>query len=274
MTGTKEAAKVFLVGAGPGDPEMLTVKAMRLLHQADVVVYDRLVSDEIMELVPPGVSRIFVGKESGYHCVPQDEINRLLVGLARSGRTVVRLKGGDPFIFGRGSEETAVLSSHDIAWEVVPGITAASACASAIGVPLTHRGVASGVRFVTGHLREDQLLDLDWRAMADPSTTLVVYMGLGNLKRIAGELIAAGLPATTPTVAIANGTKADQQTCRADLIDLPAVVRASGLKPPVLFVIGKVVALNQVQAAVDEPQLQALVGAAIEASLGETLSHG
>ncbi len=233
---------VYLVGAGPGDPELLTVKAQRLLREADVVVYDRLVGAGIVELVPPGATRIYVGKAQGAHRMSQDEINDLLVSLARPGRTVVRLKGGDPFIFGRGSEEADHLARHGIPFAIVPGITAASGCASSAGIPLTHRGAATGVRFVTGHCRAGADLDLNWDSLADPDTTLVIYMGLANLDQIGRRLIAAGLPSATPAAAVANGTTAEQRVCRATLADLAERVRASELASPVLIVIGRVVA--------------------------------
>ncbi len=237
--------RVYLVGTGPGDPGLLTVKAQRLLQNADVVLYDRLVSDGILEQIPPGVSRICVGKRSGRHPVPQAEINELLHRLAEAGHNVVRLKGGDPFVFGRGSEEAAWLVAHDIPFEVVPGITAASACSAYAGIPLTHRGLASGVQFITGHTQAGRELDRDWRALADPDQTLVVYMGLANIERIVRELIAAGRPAGTPAAAIEQGTTARQRRLLATLADLPRVSREAGLAPPVLFVIGRVVTLAE-----------------------------
>jgi len=237
--------RVYLVGTGPGDPELLTVKAQRLLQNSDVVVYDRLVSDEILEQIPPGVSRIYVGKRSGRHPVPQVEINQLLQRLAEAGHAVVRLKGGDPFVFGRGSEEAAWLAAHGITFEVVPGITSASACSAYAGIPLTHRGLASGVQFVTGHSQADRELDLDWRSLADPDKTLVVYMGLANIEHITRELMAAGLPAETPAAAIEQGTTARQRRLLATLADLPRVSREAALAPPVLFVIGRVVSLAE-----------------------------
>jgi uroporphyrin-III C-methyltransferase/precorrin-2 dehydrogenase/sirohydrochlorin ferrochelatase/uroporphyrin-III C-methyltransferase len=232
---------VYLVGAGPGDPELLTVKAARLLERADAVVYDRLVSDAVLDLVPRGTMRIYVGKATGAHHLSQDEINELLLRLARPGRVVVRLKGGDPFIFGRGSEEAAYLARHSVPFAVVPGITAAAGCAAAAGIPLTHRGLATGVRFLTGHCCAGRGLELDWQSLADPETTLVVYMGLANLPEISARLIAAGLPAATPAAAIASGTTPEQRVCSATLGDLPDRMRAEGLEAPVLIVIGRVV---------------------------------
>ena len=234
---------VHIVGAGPGDPELLTLKAHRLLAEADVVVYDRLVAPEVLDLAPPGAMRIYAGKAAGQHHLPQAEINALLVRLAQAGREVVRLKGGDPFIFGRGSEEARHLARAGIPFTVVPGITAATGCAAAAGIPLSHRGVASGVRFVTGHCRDDAELDLDWRGLADPDTTLVVYMGLANLSLFAERLIAAGLAPSTPAAAVAEGTTAREHGCRTTLAGLPEAVAAAGLKAPVLLIVGQVVAL-------------------------------
>jgi uroporphyrin-III C-methyltransferase len=232
---------VHLVGAGPGDPELLTLKARRLLDEADVVVYDRLVSDEILALVPPGTARISVGKQPRCHPIPQAEINELLVRLASTGRTVVRLKGGDPYLFGRGSEEAAYLRAHGVPFAVVPGVTSASGCAAAVGIPLTHRGLASGVRFVTGHCRDDTELDLDWRGLADPDTTLVIYMGMANIPQIAVRLIAHGLSESTPAAAIANGARPDQRHVISSLGEIAAVAASADLNGPVLFIIGRVV---------------------------------
>ncbi len=232
---------VYLVGAGPGDPELLTLKAARVLERADAVVYDRLVGDGVLDLVPRGAMRIFVGKASAAHHMGQAEINDLLLRLARPRRVVVRLKGGDPFVFGRGSEEAAHLAAHGVPFTVVPGVTAAAGCAAAAGIPLTHRGLASGVRFLTGHCRAGMGLDLNWQSLADPDTTLVVYMGLANLPEISARLIAAGLPAETPAAAIAGGTTPEQRVCSATLAELPERVRAEALEAPVLFVIGRVV---------------------------------
>ncbi len=232
---------VYLVGAGPGDPELLTRKAERVLARADAVVYDRLVGEGVLELVPRGAMQIFVGKASADHHLSQDEINDLLVRLARPGRVVVRLKGGDPFIFGRGSEEAAYLARHGVPFAIVPGITAAAGCAAAAGIPLTHRGLATGVRFLTGHCRAGAGLDLDWRSLADPETTLVVYMGLANLPEIATRLIAAGLPAATPAAAIASATLPAQKVSATTLGELPAAVEQAALAAPVLIVIGRVV---------------------------------
>jgi uroporphyrin-III C-methyltransferase len=260
---------VHLVGAGPGDPDLLTVKALRLLQNADVVVYDRLVSDAILDLIPPGVSRIAVGKAPGRHSLPQDRINELLVSLSRAGRTVVRLKGGDPYIFGRGGEEAQHLAQHRIAFDMVPGITAASACSAYAGIPLTYRGLSSGVRFVTGHCRADRPLDLDWRGLADADTTLVVYMGLANIDQVRSKLIDAGLNPTTPAAAVENGTTGRQRRCLTTLDRLPDEVQKAGFQSPVMVVIGRVVALAE---TLDwfEPQLRAPAATAG----GRQLGHG
>ena len=234
---------VYLVGAGPGDPELLTCKARRLIVAADVVVYDRLVSEEILALVPAGTARFDLGKRPGHHPVCQEDINSLLITLAKDGRNIVRLKGGDPLLFGRGSEEVAALSAAGIACEVVPGVTSASACAAAVGVPLTHRGLATGVRFVTGHCREDANLDFDWRGLADPDTTLVVYMGFANIARIAHSIMAHDLDPATPAVAICNGTTPRQRHVRATLGTIAAVAAEAGFDGPVLFIVGRTAGL-------------------------------
>lgn len=234
---------VYLVGAGPGDPDLLTVKALRLLSEAEVVVYDRLVSHEIMMLANPLAVHIPVGKEPRRHSVPQSEINRILVRQALAGRMTVRLKGGDPFVFGRGSEEAIALRAAGIACEVVPGITAAQGCAASTGVPLTHRGLATGVRFITGHCRQDEPLDFDWRGLADPATTLVVYMGAANIDLIASRLVAEGLPPTTPVLAINNGTTPQERRVLSVLGAVAREAEAAQFDGPVLFVIGAVVTL-------------------------------
>ncbi|MFY9992955.1 MAG: uroporphyrinogen-III C-methyltransferase [Rhodoplanes sp.] len=235
--------KVFLVGAGPGDPELLTLKAARIIGCADVLVYDRLIAAETLALVPEGAARIYVGKQAGHHCVPQAEINDMLVRLARTGRMVVRLKGGDPFIFGRGCEEAAALERAGIHYEVVPGVTAAQGCAAAARVPLTHRGLARSVRYVTGHCKSNEPLDLDWASLADPDTTLVVYMGLANLEEITARLIAFGLPQATPVLAVSQGTTPRERRLRTCLGDLPRAVSEAELATPALFIIGRVAAL-------------------------------
>lgn len=234
---------VSLVGAGPGDAELITIKALRLLKEADVVVYDRLVSAEILALIPAGISRVSVGKEAGKHCVPQEQINSTIVNLARSGRHVVRLKGGDPYTFGRGGEEAIALKQHNIAFEVVPGITAASGCSAYAGIPLTHRGLSRSVRFITGHFKNNEPLEINWQRVADPDCTLVIYMGLGHLSQICHALINAGLNVTTPAAAIENGTTRKQQRVLSQLDQLPDAVKQSDLQAPVMIIIGEVVAL-------------------------------
>jgi len=234
---------VFIVGAGPGDPGLLTLKAAECLKKADVVVYDRLVSDEILDMVPAHAEKIFAGKAARDHFMPQDEINQTLVDLAKQNKVVVRLKGGDPFIFGRGSEEAIVLAEHGINFEIVPGITASAGCGAYAGIPLTHRGMVTGVRFVTGHCREGQHLDLNWQSLADPNTTLVIYMGLINIEKISSELIKAGLPADMPAAGVERGTTPEQRTILTTLEKLPQCIERAKLKAPSLLIIGKVVDL-------------------------------
>ncbi len=241
--------KVFLVGAGPGDPELLTLKALKAIESADAVVYDRLVSDAVMALVPRGVPRFFAGKSCKEKAMTQEEINELLIALARKGQRVVRLKGGDPFLFGRGGEEALELAKHHIDFEIIPGITSAQGCAAYAGIPLTHRGLATGVRFFTGHrMTEDDTsdpLDLNWQSLADPDTTLVVYMGLANIGIIAKKLIEHGLAADTPAAAIASGTTPRQQVVVSTLEKISADVASAKLEPPTLIIIGKVAALAE-----------------------------
>jgi uroporphyrin-III C-methyltransferase/precorrin-2 dehydrogenase/sirohydrochlorin ferrochelatase/uroporphyrin-III C-methyltransferase len=243
----RHTGKVYLVGAGPGDPGLLTLRAYELLQSADAVVYDRLVSPAILKLIPEGVTRLPVGKASGVHSVPQEEINALLVSLcvadADRARRIVRLKGGDPFVFGRGSEEALHLRAHGIAFEVVPGVTAATACSAYAGIPLTHRGMSHGVRLVTGHFLENKRLKLDWRALADPDSTLVVYMGLASLDRICSALINQGMDPATPAVAIQEGTTSRQRRVFGDLHTLAWRVRSSRLASPVMVIVGRTVAL-------------------------------
>ena len=234
---------VSLVGAGPGDADLLTIKALRLLKTADVVVYDRLVSADILELIPVGVSRISVAKSPGKHCVPQDQINEIIVNLAKSGRRIVRLKGGDPYMFGRGGEEVLALKQHNIAFEVVPGITAAAGCSAYSGIPLTHRGMSRRVQFITAHFNNDEPVDLKWHSIADPDSTLVIYMGLANLPLVIQSLIEAGLPASTPAAAVQNGTTDVQQRVIAPLDQLNDAVHEREMKAPVMIIIGEVVSL-------------------------------
>jgi uroporphyrin-III C-methyltransferase len=238
--------KVILVGAGPGDPDLLTVKAMRAIQSAEVVVFDRLVGHAVLDLIPDGARRVDVGKETGRHPLPQDQINRLLVDLAQDGRDVVRLKGGDPFIFGRGGEEALALAEAGIEFEIVPGITAASGCAAVAGIPLTHRGLAESVRLVTGHRQEDRDLDLNWSSLADPRCTLVVYMGVASAQRLAGGLRGAGLSGETPVAIIERGTTPQQRTFTTTLDNLVADIERWQPQPPALLIIGQVVTLGLV----------------------------
>ena len=235
---------VYLVGAGPGDPDLLTLKAARLLKQADVVVYDNLVSDGVISLIHDGAEKIYVGKEMNRHTLPQTEINQLLVRLAEQGRKVVRLKGGDPFIFGRGGEELEVLADHGIAFEVIPGITAASGISCYAGIPLTHRDYAQSCLFTTGHLK-DGSPDLDWTSLARQNQTVVIYMGLGALSEIAHQLIKHGMPPDMPAAVIEKGTSSQQKVITGTLETLPDLVLELNLKSPSLFIVGQVVALNK-----------------------------
>ena len=239
--------EVALVGAGPGDPRLLTLRAWSLLMQADAVVYDRLISPELLSLIPLTCARYYVGKASGYHSLPQDRINELLADLADQGLRVVRLKGGDPFIFGRGAEELEYLLQRNVDCQVVPGITAASGCSAYAGIPLTHRDLVNSCRFITGHLQQDGELQLPWGDLTDSSQTLVFYMGLSNLGIIAQRLIEAGLPADTPAALISNGTRPDQHVVRGLLHQLPTLALDCPSGTPTLTVIGKVVNLFAAQ---------------------------
>ncbi|MBF0247200.1 MAG: uroporphyrinogen-III C-methyltransferase [Alphaproteobacteria bacterium] len=246
---------VYLVGGGPGDPELLTLKALRLIEQADVVVYDRLVGDAVLDLVPTGTARIYVGKAAGDHALPQDEINELLYRLAQSKTHVVRLKGGDPNVFGRGAEEADYLEARGVRVEMVPGVTAAAACSAAARVPLTYRGLASGVRFVTGHRRNDGELDLDWRGLTDTDTTLVIYMGLSTLPLFSAKLMNAGMAPSTPAVLIASGATPNQKVVKATLSTLTQRAEETGLEMPVLTIIGEVASVASVRETPDENAL-------------------
>ena len=242
--GSAGMGHVSLVGAGPGDAELLTLRAARLLRQADVVVYDHLVSSEVLDLIGADARRIYVGKQRSHHSMVQEDINGLLVRLAREGHQVVRLKGGDPFVFGRGGEELQVLAAAGIAFEVVPGVTAACGVASYAGIPLTHRDHAQSCLFVTGHLK-DGTADLDWPALARPRQTVVIYMGLGGLAGICAQLVAHGAPASLPAAVVEQGTTANQRVVAATLADLAPRVAAAGLKSPSLIIVGEVVALRE-----------------------------
>lgn len=233
---------VYLVGAGPGDPDLLTVRAARVIAAADVVVYDHLVGAGVMGLLPAGALNIYVGKEAGKHTLSQEKISQLLVALARKGGVVVRLKGGDPYIFGRGGEEIAALAKEGLNFQVVPGITAASGMAAYAGIPLTHRDHAQSCLFVTGHLK-DGSLDLDWDALVRPRQTVVIYMGIGGLDEICRQLMAHGLPPATPAAVVRNATLPDQCVVCGDVGSLAQCCRDAGVAPPALIVIGSVAAL-------------------------------
>jgi uroporphyrin-III C-methyltransferase / precorrin-2 dehydrogenase / sirohydrochlorin ferrochelatase len=232
--------EVVLVGAGPGDPGLLTLKGLQQIQQADIVVYDRLVSDEIMNLVRRDADRVFVGKRAGYHCVPQEEINQILLREAQKGKRVVRLKGGDPFIFGRGGEELETLCQANIPFSVVPGITAASGCSAYAGIPLTHRDYAQSVRLVTGHLKTGS--DLDWKNLAAEKQTLVFYMGLNQAAGIQENLIHFGMSAVMPVALVENGTAVKQRVVSGVLSQLSEL--AQHVESPALIIVGQVVGLR------------------------------
>jgi uroporphyrin-III C-methyltransferase len=235
--------KVYLVGAGPGDPELLTLKAARLLAEAEVVVYDHLVSPAVVGLIGARARRIYAGKQRNHHTLKQGEINTLLVRLAQQGRQVVRLKGGDPFIFGRGGEEMQELVAAGVAVEVVPGITAACGVSAYAGIPLTHRDHAQSCTFVTGHLK-DGAAELDWAGLARPRQTVVIYMGLTALAQICAKLVEHGLPADLPAAVVQQGTTDAQRVVTGTLADLARRVEAAGLESPCLTIVGEVVRLR------------------------------
>jgi uroporphyrin-III C-methyltransferase/precorrin-2 dehydrogenase/sirohydrochlorin ferrochelatase len=236
--------EVYLVGAGPGDPELLTFRAMRLLQMADVVVYDRLVAPQILDVARRDADMIYVGKQRSKHTLTQENINQLLVRLAKEGKRVVRLKGGDPFIFGRGGEEISTLMENGITFQVVPGITAASGCATYSGIPLTHRDYAQSVVFVTGHLK-DHTVDLNWKALAHSDQTIVFYMGLHGVGVLSRELIAHGLPATTPVALVQQGTTQNHRVVVTSLDEIEVTVKEKQVQPPTIIIVGNVVEMHK-----------------------------
>jgi len=255
----RERGVVYLVGAGPGDPELLTLRAVRRIREAQVAVYDHLVSDAVLSLLPKGCERIYAGKERGNHALPQEEINKLLVALARNGSRVVRLKGGDPYVFGRGGEEAEFLARYGVAFEVVPGVTSASGAAAYAGIPLTHRDCAAAVTFVTGHRRNGRC-DLDYAALARPGQTLVIYMGLATIAEIRDGLVAHGLSATTPAAVIERATTPRQRVLTTTLGELVARIEAEHYCAPALVIVGEVVRLREKLDWFDAARLSAETG--------------
>ncbi len=239
-----DRGEVYLVGAGPGDPDLLTFRALRLLQQADVIVYDRLVSSEILDMARRDADLVYVGKERDKHTLPQEDINLLLARLAKKGKRVLRLKGGDPFIFGRGGEEIETLMQEGVNFQIVPGITAAAGAASYAGIPLTHRDHAQSVTFVTGHLK-DGTMNLNWPALAQPHQTLVVYMGLLGVKTLCAKLVEHGLPGDTPMALVQKATTREQKVLVGTLDSMPAQLDATTIKPPTLIIVGHVVSLHE-----------------------------
>ncbi len=239
-----QTALVHLVGAGPGDPELLTLKAYKVIQQAEIILYDRLVSDAVMDLVPQNCQRVYVGKRRSDHSVPQKEIGQMLVDFARQGKKTVRLKGGDPFIFGRGGEELEELAAAGIGFSVVPGITAASGCAAYAGIPLTHRDFSQSVRFITGHLKDDSV-NLNWSEFANGEQTLVFYMGLVGLPQIAQQLQSVGRPASTPLAIIERGTTPEQNITITNLGEVTELLASVKIQAPTLIIVGDVVSLYQ-----------------------------
>lgn len=237
------AGEVYLVGAGPGDPDLLTLRALRLMHKADVVLYDRLVSEEILLKLRPDAEKIYVGKQSANHALGQESINEMLVRLAGEGHKVLRLKGGDPFIFGRGGEELETLAEAGVSFQIVPGITAASGCASYAGIPLTHRDYSQSVRFLTGHTKEGSV-PLQWEILAKEQQTLVFYMGLAGLPTICTQLVKHGMSSSTPVAVVQQGTTSMQKVVVADLKSIAELATANKIKAPTIIIVGEVVRLH------------------------------
>jgi len=250
--------KVWLVGAGPGDPELLTVKAVRVIEAADIIFFDQLVSPEIREIFPKTTPAFYVGKEKNNHSISQSDINQLLINKAQSGLNVCRIKGGDPFVFGRGGEELLQLRAAGINAEVIPGITAASGCSTYANIPLTHRGLSQGCTFVTAHA--EKTLDINWQSLAQLNHTLVFYMGVTRAQSIASELCKAGLAPTTPAAVIENGCRNNQRVLSACIAELPELIVRNAVKSPALIIVGEVVSLA------DELQPQDWLAAAAAAN--------
>jgi uroporphyrin-III C-methyltransferase len=235
---------VYLIGAGPGDPELLTIRGLRALRRSEVVVYDRLVDPVLLDEAPPGAERIFVGKRGGHYSFPQSEIHQLMIRSARSGKNVARLKGGDPFLFGRGGEEVLALTEAGIPYEVIPGVSSALAVPAAAGIPVTHRGLATSVSIVTGHGRGDE--PIDWGRLARASDTLVVLMPLANLRTIVSQLVLHGRALSTPAAVIQDGTRPGQRQVISTLREIASEVEIAGIESPATLVVGEVVELAQV----------------------------
>jgi uroporphyrin-III C-methyltransferase/precorrin-2 dehydrogenase/sirohydrochlorin ferrochelatase len=248
--------EVYLVGSGPGDPDLLTFKALRLMQQADVVLHDRLVSDGVLELVRRDADRIYVGKKQGEHSMHQEDISRTLVRLAQEGKRVLRLKSGDPFMFGRGGEEIEMLAREGVSFQVVPGITAANGCAAYSGIPLTHRDHAQACVFVTGHAKDGKV-NLNWKALVQPNQTVVVYMGLISIAEVIGELMAHGADPKLPVAIVDKGTRADQNVVTGTLTNITAIAAQAKLEGPAIVIIGTVVSLRDQLAWYGTPSQEA-----------------